>query len=119
MGSYGIGPGRVMGTIAEVFNDQDGLTWPESVAPYLVHLIDLREKNDDSLYKILQKHEIEVIYDDREISAGIKLKDADLIGIPYRLVLSDKLGNDKVELKKRNEDNIKICSFKEVIKILN
>ncbi len=117
MGSYGIGLGRLMGTIVEVLADDRGIIWPETVAPYKVHLIDLRKKQDDKLYQILQNDKIEVIYDDREISAGIKLKDADLIGIPYRLVLSDKLG-DKVELKMRNEDNIKVYSIEEVIEIL-
>ena len=117
MGSYGIGPGRVMGTIAEVYNDQDGLIWPKSVAPYQIHLIDLRTKMDDKFYSILQKENFEVIYDDREVNPGVKLKDADLIGIPCRLVLSDKLG-DKVELKMRNGDNIKVYNIKELIEIL-
>jgi prolyl-tRNA synthetase len=117
MGSYGIGLGRLMGTIAEVYNDQDGLIWPETVAPFKVHLLDFRKKQDDQLYQILQKNGIEVIYDDREVNPGVKLKDADLIGIPYRLVLSDKLGT-KVELKRRDSKDISLYSEKEVVEIL-
>jgi prolyl-tRNA synthetase len=117
MGSYGIGLGRLMGTIVEVLADDRGIIWPESVAPYKVHLVDLRSKMDDKLYQILQNSEIEVIYDDREISPGMKLKDADLMGMPYRLVLSDKLG-DKVELKRRDSEDISLYSEKEVVEIL-
>lgn len=117
MGSYGIGLGRLMGTIVEVLADDKGIVWPEAVAPFKVHLIDLRKEQNDQLYEILQNKGIEVIYDDREVSAGIKLKDADLIGIPYRLVLSDKLG-DKVELKRRDLDNINLYTEREVVEIL-
>ena len=117
MGSYGIGLGRLMGTIVETYNDQKGIIWPESVAPFKVHLVDLRSKVDDKLYQILQKNKIEVIYDDREVNPGMKLKDADLMGMPYRLVLSDKL-KDKVELKRRDSEDISIYSEKEVVEIL-
>ena len=117
MGSYGIGLGRLMGTIAESYNDQNGLIWPETVAPYKVHLLDLRKKQDNKLYSILQNNKIEVIYDDREVNPGIKLKDADLMGMPYRLVLSDKLGN-KVELKRRDSEDISLYTEKEVVEIL-
>lgn len=117
MGSYGIGLGRLMGTIAESYNDKDGLIWPESVAPYKVHLLDLRKEQDDKLYQILQKNKIEVIYDDREINPGMKLKDADLMGMPYRLVLSDKLG-DKAELKRRDSEDISLYTEKEIVEIL-
>ena len=117
MGSYGIGPGRVMGSIVEVYNDRHGIIWPNSVAPYHVHLIDLRTKIDDKFYSILQKENFEVIYDDRDINPGIKLKDADLIGIPYRIVLSDKLG-DKVELKRRGSKDISLYTEKEVVEVL-
>jgi prolyl-tRNA synthetase len=117
MGSYGIGLGRLMGTIVEVLADDRGIIWPESVAPYKVHLVDLRSKMDDELYQILQSNGIEVIYDDREVSPGMKLKDADLMGMPYRLVLSDKLG-DKTELKRRDSEGINLYSEKEVVEIL-
>jgi prolyl-tRNA synthetase len=117
MGSYGIGPGRVMGTIIEAYNDKNGIIWPEAVAPYRVHLLDLRKEQDDKLYQILQNNGIEVIYDDREVNPGVKLKDADLMGMPCRLVLSDKLG-DKVELKRRDSEDLNLYSQGEVVEIL-
>ena len=117
MGSYGIGLGRLMGTIVEVLADDKGIVWPEAVAPFQVHLLDLRKKQDDQLYQILQKNKIEVIYDDREISAGMKLKDADLMGMPVRLVLSDKL-EGKIELKRRDAQDISLYTEKELIEIL-
>lgn len=117
MGSYGIGPGRVMGTIVEVYNDEKGILWPETIAPFKVHLIDLRKNMNEDVYRILQKNEIEVIYDDRDCSAGIKFNDADLMGMPYRLVLSDKL-KDKVELKRRNSEDVSLYTQGEVIEIL-
>jgi len=117
MGSYGIGPGRVMGTIVETSHDEKGIIWPDAVAPYKVHLLDLRRNQDDRFYSILQKNKIRVIYDDREINAGVKFNDADLMGMPYRLVLSDKLKN-KVELKRRDSKDISLYSEKEVVEIL-
>lgn len=117
MGSYGIGLGRLMGTIVEVLADDQGIVWPESIAPYQVHLVDLRKKSDDKIYQSLRKHKIEVLFDDRNISPGIKLKDADLLGMSYRVLLSDKLGT-KLELKKRNSDQIFISTEKEILKIL-
>jgi len=117
MGSYGIGPGRVMGTVVEVYHDKKGIIWPESIAPFQVYLIDLRENKDDKTYQILQKNKIEVIYDDRDCSAGIKFNDADLMGMPKRLVLSDKL-KDKIELKRRDSEDISLYTEKEVVEIL-
>ncbi len=117
MGSYGIGPGRVMGTVVEVYHDKKGIIWPESIAPFQVHLIDLRENKDDKVYQILQKNKIEVIYDDRDRSAGIKFNDADLMGMPNRLVLSDKLG-DKIELKRRDSEEVSLYTQMEVVEIL-
>ncbi len=118
MGSYGIGLGRLMGTIAEVLSDEKGLIWPESVAPFAVHLIELGQGLGEKAYKHLQAKGIEVLYDDRTASAGEKFADADLIGIPYRLVISPK-SEDKVEVKKRNEKDMKLMTLEEVIKIIN
>ncbi len=118
MGSYGIGPGRLMGTIAEIYNDGNGLMWPKNVSPYHVHVIDLRSKIDYKFYDILQKNNIEVLYDDRNENAGVKFNDSDLIGIYYRFVLSDKLG-DKIEVKKRDEKASTIVSQKESLELLN
>jgi prolyl-tRNA synthetase len=97
MGSYGIGPGRVMGTIVEVLSDKDGIVWPKEIAPFTAHLIvvDSREGNSaraeaDRLYSHLKTKGIEVMYDDRDVRAGEKFADADLMGMPYRIVVSDK-----------------------------
>lgn len=97
MGSYGIGVTRLMGVVAEKFSDDKGLVWPESIAPFKVHLVGLNlddsEIKDwaDGMYDSLQKANIEVLYDDRiEARAGEKFADSDLLGIPHRLVLSKK-----------------------------
>lgn len=103
MGCYGIGPSRIMGTIVEIYHDEQGIIWPAPIAPYRVHLISLNENERSSeIYASLQEAGYEVLYDDREVSAGEKFADADLIGCPYRLVVSKKtLASDSVELKER------------------
>ncbi len=113
MGSYGIGPGRVMGTIVEVHADDKGLVWPEAVAPFAVHLIALNKKSADGaedvvkkaadeLYEKLTKKGVEVLYDDRDATAGEKFGDSDLIGIPVRYTLSMKtFAEDSIEKKDR------------------
>ncbi|MBI4133035.1 prolyl-tRNA synthetase [Candidatus Uhrbacteria bacterium] len=96
MGSYGIGPGRLMGAIVEVLSDEKGIVWPREIAPCAVHLVSIAGSNADvsaeadRLYQLLQEHTIEVLYDDRDVRAGEKFVDADLIGIPVRLVVSEK-----------------------------
>jgi prolyl-tRNA synthetase len=116
--SYGIGPTRVMGTIVEVSHDNKGIIWPESVAPFQVHLVGLSESADE-VYKTLVKAEVEVLYDDREdAGAGQKFGDADLLGIPVRLVVSAKTG-DKIEWKKRDEVETILLSHEEVLKRLH
>ena len=115
MGSYGIGLGRLMGTIAEIFHDEKGLIWPENVAPFQVHLLSLgQNQKSEKLYRDLQKVGIEVLYDDRENkTAGEKFAEADLIGIPIRLVVSEKtLKENCVEIKKRGEQKTKLVSLK-------
>ena len=108
MGCYGIGPGRAMGTIVEIHSDEKGIIWPESVAPFAVHLIGLFDtdgkvkKAADDLYEKFTEKGIEIFYDDRESSAGEKFSDADLIGIPKRIVVSTKtLAENSVEIKDR------------------
>jgi len=108
MGCYGIGPGRVMGTIAEILSDEKGLVWPEAVAPFAVHLIAIFDKagkvkvEADNLYKKLSEKGIEVLFDDRDATAGEKFGDGDLIGIPARYVISEKtLATESVEKKDR------------------
>jgi prolyl-tRNA synthetase len=109
MGCYGIGPSRVMGTLVEVFNDERGIVWPENLAPYRVHLVNLKKDKieADELYKELKEKNIDVLYDDRDESAGIKLADADLIGIPHRVIVSQKT-DGKVEYKKRDSADVEI-----------
>ncbi len=107
MGSYGIGSGRLLACIAEEHNDDDGLLWPITVAPYHVHLVALRggEEKAEDLYIKLQAAEVEVLYDDRDESAGVKFNDADLIGIPIRLTVAKRsLEQGGVELKLRAKE---------------
>jgi prolyl-tRNA synthetase len=124
MGSYGIGITRLMGTIVEVFADEKGIVWPESVSPFQIHLLSLAKDNESEVYseakKIYQElteNDIEVLFDDRENkSAGEKFSDADLIGIPLRVVVSEKsLAAGGVEVKRRNEAEGKIVSVKEFL----
>lgn len=122
--SYGIGPTRVMGTLVEVFHDDKGIIWPESVAPFDVHLVglNLEEKNvaekAHKAYQLLQAEGIEVLYDDRqEVTAGEKFADSDLIGIPTRLVISKKT-EDKIELKKRSQKETEFLKLEEIIERL-
>lgn len=123
MGSYGIGPNRVMGTVVEVLSDDKGIIWPESIAPFKVHMLALGESEDvaeksEALYKELNEKGIEVLFDDRkDISAGEKFADADLLGIPYRVVVSSRsLKDGGYEIKKRTEEKGKIIGIEELIK---
>jgi prolyl-tRNA synthetase len=118
MGSYGIGITRLMGTIVEVLSDDKGIVWPESVAPFQVHIISLG-KNDEAedMYKKLTAHGVEVLFDDRDATAGAKLADADLIGIPHRVVVSVKsLEAGGFEYKKRNEEHSEIIDLENLLK---
>lgn len=104
MGCYGFGSTRVMGTVAEIFNDEYGLVWPQSLSPFDIHLVDLGTGKGEDIYKELTETGFEVLLDDREASAGEKFADADLIGIPWRVVISKKtLEKDSVEIQKRGE----------------
>ena len=116
MGSYGIGISRLMGTIVETLSDEKGIVWPESVAPFQVHIISLGKNEEaEDLYKKLMDQGVEVLFDDRDTSAGAKLADADLIGIPHRIVVSAKsLEAGGCEYKKRNEQNSLIFSFEQI-----
>jgi len=125
MGSYGLGLTRLMGTVVEVLSDDKGIIWPESIAPFKVHLLALGEdenirNSSDDIYKKLLEKNIEVLYDDRTgMSAGEKFADSDLIGIPYRIVVSKRsLADGGFEVKKRAEANGKIVSSDELINLL-
>jgi len=103
MGCYGIGLDRLIGAVVEGSHDEVGIIWPKSIAPAQVYLIDLEGSKGQEVYENLEKEGIKVIFDNRKVSAGIKFSDADLLGIPYRLVLSEKtLKENKIEIKKRD-----------------
>jgi prolyl-tRNA synthetase len=127
MGCYGIGPSRIMGTVVEIHHDERGMCWPKSIAPFLVHLVSLGSKNDEKreeimekaegLYAELQKKGVEVLWDDRvDVTAGEKFADADLIGIPLRLVLSEKtLSEGAVEWKERAKEETQLVSLQDIM----
>ena len=116
MGCYGLGISRALGTIVEVCHDEKGIIWPEEVTPFKIHLLSLNENEEaDKVYQNLQKAGVEVLYDDRDLSAGEKFADADLIGCPYRVVISRKsLAAGGVEVKKRAEDAASIIYLTEL-----
>ncbi len=124
LGSYGIGVTRLMGVLAEIFADTKGMIWPKEVAPFAVHLVRLGDSPDtvssaDALYKKLQAQKTDVLYDDRDLRAGEKFADSDLIGIPIRLVISDKtVAEDKVEVKMRGESESSLISIDKVFELL-
>lgn len=117
MGCYGIGISRTMGVIVEKFHDEKGIIWPKSVSPFEVHLVGLNGKGEE-VYKKLKEKGIDVLFDDRDLSAGEKFADADLIGIPVRLVVSDKTG-EEVEYKERISNESKLLEFDEILKLLD
>jgi prolyl-tRNA synthetase len=124
LGSYGIGITRLMGVIVEHFADEKGIVWPEAVAPFKVYLARLGVEDEvvktaENLYKDLTQMGVAVIYDDRDIRPGEKFADADLMGIPYRLVVSSKtVAEKKFEVKARTEAQPEFVSQTEVIKML-
>lgn len=124
MGSYGIGISRLMGVIAEQFSDDKGIIWPESIAPFRVHLIAVGDsldvaKRSEEIYTQLSDAGIEVLFDDRAMGPGAKFADSDLIGIPYRVVVSDRtIAEGGIEIKRRNEDTTNIISYPDLMQLL-
>lgn len=121
MGCYGIGLERAMAAVVEKHHDEKGIIWPKTIAPYQVYLIAISDSSGevkklaDNVYSELVKKGIEVLYDDRnEVSPGVKFADCDLIGIPVRLVVSEKT-NGKVEVKKRKEDKLQLHTLEELL----
>jgi prolyl-tRNA synthetase len=101
MGCYGIGISRLMGIIAEIFSDEKGLVWPENIAPYKVYLVQIGNSEtvtscSDKLYDDLRAGGIEVLYDDRDVRPGQKFADSELMGIPYRITVSERLVEDSL-----------------------
>ena len=118
MGSYGIGLGRSMATVVETHNDEKGIIWPKSIAPFDVHLVELSgASNTKEVYDEFTSAGIDVLWDDRGVGAGEKLADADLIGIPVRIVVSEKTG-EKIEWKERNKKDTEIITTEEAVKRL-
>jgi prolyl-tRNA synthetase len=124
MGCYGYGIGRAMATIVEVHHDDRGIIWPESVAPFQVHLVSLGSHESrvmsyaESVYRKLNDAGIEVLWDDRDESPGVKFSDADLIGCPVRLVVSSRNG-ERIEYKRRSEKESELLEFEEVLSRLS
>ncbi|MEX2514841.1 MAG: aminoacyl--tRNA ligase-related protein [Candidatus Paceibacterota bacterium] len=127
MGSYGIGVGRLMGTIVEIMAAEDGFIWPENIAPFRVHLLALGGSDDvrqaaDGAYEALQSSGIEVLYDDRDASPGEKFGDSDLIGIPTQIVIGNQtINKDGVEVTNRldKDSTSEILPLSEVINSLS
>lgn len=113
-GSYGIGTTRVMGAWVEVNHDDKGIIWNKAIAPYDVHLVELPGGKGEEAYKFLTEAGVDVLWDDRDVGAGEKFADSDLIGIPVRLVVSKKTG-DMVEWKERKLEKREILSLEEVV----
>jgi prolyl-tRNA synthetase len=121
IGSYGIGVTRVMGVVAEKMSDEKGLVWPENIAPARVHLISLGvDEQADDLYQELQSQGVTVLYDDRDVRAGEKFADADLMGIPHRIVVSGRsLEAGGFEYKLRTDAESKIVTKDELMTLLS
>jgi prolyl-tRNA synthetase len=121
MGCYGIGIARTLAAVVEIHHDDKGIIWPEGIAPAKVYLARLGDKPGttevaDELYDAFLKKNIDVLYDDRDARPGEKFADADLLGIPYRVVVSDKLvASQQFELKKRGSDEISLLSEDELL----
>lgn len=124
MGCYGVGPSRLMGTVVELCGDEKGIVWPKEISPFSIHLISLGESDlvkdkSKEIYDALRKNGIEVLYDDRRESAGVKFKDSDLIGIPIRVVVSEKtLQQDSVEIKRRGDEVLELIKIESLQKYL-
>jgi prolyl-tRNA synthetase len=105
--------GRLMGTVVEVHHDEKGMIWPEAVAPFRVHLLSLNQNEKaQELYDAFSKAGIEVLFDDRDMNPGGKFADADLIGLPFQIIVSEKnLRDNKVEVKNRKSGAVEYLPF--------
>ena len=118
MGSYGIGVSRVMGVIAEKFCDDKGLVWPENIAPYKYHIIAIGDAANELASNLHAEHTEEILLDDRDARPGEKFADADLMGLPYRIVISDKtLSNRQAEFTTRATGETKLISLEELTQL--
>ena len=120
MGCYGIGVSRVMGVIAEKFADDKGLIWPENIAPYKYYVVAIGDEGNKIGRELEEKYPEEILLDDRDARPGEKFADAELMGIPYRVVISDKtLAEEKVELTSRKSGETKLLTLEELKSILS
>jgi prolyl-tRNA synthetase len=122
MGSYGIGPTRLLGAVIEAFHDDAGIMWPQAVAPFDAMILNLKAGSNDTdaaceqLYRALSAKGVEVLYDDTDQRAGAKFAAADLVGIPWQILVGPKsLGEGKVELKRRSDGTRELLSAADVI----
>ena len=125
MGCYGIGVNRIMAAAIEIHNDKDGIIWPRSIAPYEITLLPLNMANEKvqkasrEFYEEMLKEGLDVIIDDRPERAGVKFKDADLIGFPIQIVIGEKnLEKGKLEVKKRRDKKPELIDGKDLVKKL-
>ncbi|MBP7018492.1 proline--tRNA ligase, partial [Candidatus Saccharibacteria bacterium] len=124
MGSYGLGPARTMGVITELMSDDKGLVWPENIAPAKVIIVQLGDSDDvrqtaESMYEKLKGSNLDVMLDDRDERAGVKLADSDLIGVPYRVVISNRSCQaDQHELTERLNGATSLHGFDDLIEKL-
>ena len=120
MGSYGIGVSRLMGVVVEKFADDNGIVWPVNVAPFRVHLVQLGDVHSEAetLYKQLTEKGIDVLWDDRDLRPGEKFADSDLIGIPTRVVVSEKTKDGVFETKDRKTGDVQMLTFEELFNTL-
>jgi len=118
MGSYGIGPGRLMGTVVETLADEKGIVWPESIAPFQVHLLLLgADELADDAYRALTAAGVEVLYDDRDVRAGEKFAESDLLGIPYRVVVGKRsTESGMAEMKRRTVEEAETVALSGLVK---
>lgn len=119
MGSYGLGPSRLMGLLAEHFADEKGLVWPENVAPFKVYIARIGENVNeyaDKLYNELTEKGVEVLYDDRDVRAGQKFADSELLGIPYRVTISDRtIDSGEVEISERKNSEKMLLTYEQLL----
>ena len=125
MGCYGIGLGRVLGTVVEVYGDDKGLVWPPAIAPFTVHLVEISSADTnvraeaEKLYNELTARDIEVLWDDRDLRAGEKFAESDLLGIPFRVVISEKtLAGETLEVKERISGEVSMRTREELFQAL-
>lgn len=125
MGCYGIGLGRVLGTVVEVFGDDKGLVWPRAIAPFTVHLVEIPSADAnvrveaEKLYSELTARGVEVLWDERDLRAGEKFAESDLLGIPFRVVVSEKtLAGKTLEVKERISGEVSMCTRDELFQTL-